>query len=182
MNECILHQHMNINDTMLKIELNKAIIQRYFEAYNNKNQAIFDDIISPDYMDHGQSAYMGSPGRGIAGAKNDLRNSLDKFDDINYTIEAMIASAAYPDLVGTYWKGSLTPNVTTSETLQSSKIINFRGVSIYRIQNGKMAETWHVVEGGPLRILEESRDVKSDNKIKGVDRVGVNVEEIGSGS
>ena len=144
---------MKINDTMSQVELNKAIIQRYFEAYNSKNEAIFDEIISPDYIDHGQSAYMGSPGRGIAGAKNDLKNSLDKFDDINYTIEEMIASEAYPDLVGTYWKGSLTPNATTSETLKSSKIINYRGMSIYRIQNGKMAEMWHVIEGWPSEII-----------------------------
>jgi hypothetical protein len=59
---------MNTNDTTSQIEINKAIIQRYFEAYNNKNETIFDDIISPDYTDHGQSAYMGSPGRGVAGA------------------------------------------------------------------------------------------------------------------
>jgi len=37
---------------------------------------IFDEIISPDYIDHGQSAYMSAPGLGVAGAKNDLRNSL----------------------------------------------------------------------------------------------------------
>jgi hypothetical protein len=152
--KCVLHQYVNINDTTSQIELNKAIIQRYFEAYNSKNEAIFDDIISPDYIDHGQSAYMGgSPGRGIAGAKNDLKNSLDKFEDINYIIEEMIASAAYPDLVGTYWKGSLTPNATTSETLKSSKIINYREMSIYRIQNGKMMEMWHVIEGWPLEII-----------------------------
>ena len=60
--------------------MNKAIIQRYFDAYNNKNETIFDEIISSDYIDHGQSAYMGSPGRGIDGAKNDLRYSLDKLD------------------------------------------------------------------------------------------------------
>jgi predicted ester cyclase len=138
---------MNINDTMSQVELNNAIIQRYFEAYNNKNEAIFDEIISPDYFDHGNS------GRGIAGAKNDLKNSLDKFEDINYTIEEMIASEAYPDLVGTYWKGSCTPNVTTSKTLQSSKIIEYRGVSIHRIQNGKMVETWHVIEGWPSEII-----------------------------
>ena len=141
---------------MSQIEVNKTIIQRYFEAYNNKNEAIFEEIISPDYIDHGQSAYMDSPGRGIAGAKNDLKNSLDKFEDIHYIIEAMIASEAYPDLVGTYWKGSLIPNVTTSKTLQSSKIINYRGVSIHRIQNGKMIETWHVVEGWPLSLLNSS--------------------------
>src|SRR5215212_11375811 len=107
---------------MSQIEMNKAVIQRYFEAYNTKNGEIFDEIIAPDYIDHGQSAYMGSPGIGVAGAKRDLKNSLDKFEDLDYTIEEMIASAAYPDLVGTYWKGSCTPKVTTSETLQSSKI------------------------------------------------------------
>jgi hypothetical protein len=45
---------------------------------------------------------MGSPGRGVAGAKNDLKNSLDKLDDSAYVVEEMIASPAYPDLVGTY--------------------------------------------------------------------------------
>jgi hypothetical protein len=41
---------MNTNDIMSQIELNKAIIQRYFDAYNNKNETIFDEIISSDYM------------------------------------------------------------------------------------------------------------------------------------
>ena len=36
------------------VETNKTIIKRYFEAYNTKNEAIFDEIIGPDYIDHGQ--------------------------------------------------------------------------------------------------------------------------------
>jgi hypothetical protein len=143
---------MNTNSIISQIELNKEIIQRYFEAYNNKNEGIFDEIIAPDYIDYGQSAYMGPPGRGVAGAKHDLKNSLDKLDDLNYVVEAMIASEAYPDLVGTYWKGSLTPKVISSDTRRTNKIINYRGVSIYRIQNGKMVETWHVVDGLPSKI------------------------------
>ncbi|HJR46852.1 MAG TPA: ester cyclase [Nitrososphaeraceae archaeon] len=139
---------MNTNDIMSQIEMNKTIIQRYFDAYNNKNETIFDEIISSDYIDHGQTAYMGSYGRGIDGAKNDLRFSLDKLDDLNYVVEDMIASPAYPDLVGTYWKGTLTPKATSSNQ-QAEKIINYRGVSIYRIQNNKMVETWHVVDRPP---------------------------------
>jgi predicted ester cyclase len=139
---------MNTNDIMSQIEMNKAIIQRYFDAYNNKNETIFDEIISSDYIDHGQTAYMGSPGRGIDGAKNDLRFSLDKLDDLNYVVEDMIASPAYPDLVGTYWKGTLTPKAT-SNNQQAEKIINYRGMSIYRIQNNKMVETWHVIDRPP---------------------------------
>ena len=136
---------MNTDDTMSQVETNKAIINRYFEAYTTKNEAIFDD--------HGQTAYMGSPGRGVAGAKNDLKNSLDKLDDFSYVIEAMIASESLPDLVGTYWKGSLTPKASPpNATHNNNKIINYRGVSIYRFQNGKMMETWHVIDGLPSRI------------------------------
>jgi predicted ester cyclase len=144
---------MITNKTMSQIEMNKAVIQRYFEAYNNKNEAVLDEIIDQEYVDHGQSAYMGSPGIGVTGAKHDLQNSLYKLDDLNYVVEAMIASEAYPDLVGAYWKGSLTPKATYSETQQTSKIISYRGVSIYRIQNGKMVETWHVFDGLPLKLL-----------------------------
>ncbi len=143
---------MNTNDTMSQVvETNKTIINRYFEAYNTKNEAIFDEIIAPDYIDHGQSAYMGSPGSGVAGAKNNLKNSLDKLDDFSYVIEAMIASESLPDLVGTYWKGSLTPKARLPDAPHNNKIINYRGVSIYRIQNGKMIETWHVIDGLPSR-------------------------------
>ena len=130
---------------MSQVETNKAVIQRYFEAYNTKNGAIFDEIIAPDYIDHGQTAFMGSPGRGVTGAKNDLKNSLDKFDDLKYVVDAMIASPPYSDLVGAYWKGSLRPK-STSDTQQSNEIINVRGVSIYRLQDGKMVETWHVID------------------------------------
>jgi len=138
---------------MSQVEHNKAIIQRYFEAYNNKAEAIFDEIIASDYVDHGQSPDLGSTG--ISGAKNDLRNSLDKFEDFNYVIEDLIASEAYPDLVGTYWKGTLTPKAAPSGAEQFNKTINYRGVSIYRFQNGKMAETWHVVDGFPLKYRGE---------------------------
>jgi hypothetical protein len=34
-------------EIMSQIEMNKVVIQRYFEAYNNKNEAIFDEIIAP---------------------------------------------------------------------------------------------------------------------------------------
>ena len=136
---------MDTNESISHVEINKGIIQRYFEAYNNKNETIFDEIISPDYIDHGQSAYMGAPGLGVVGAKNDL-------DELSYVVEELIASPNYPDLVGAYWKGTLTPKATSAHTQQTMKKINYRGISIYRIQNGKMVETWHVVDGWPSNL------------------------------
>jgi hypothetical protein len=65
-------------EIMSQVETNKAIIRRYFEAYNSKNEAMLNEIIGQEYVDHGQSAYIGAPGKGIEGAKNDLRYSLLK--------------------------------------------------------------------------------------------------------
>ena len=92
---------------------------------------------------------MGSPGRGVAGTKNNFKRSLDKLDDFSYVIEVMIASESLPDLVGTYWEGSLTPKASPTDAPHNN---NYRGVSIYQIQNGKMKETWHVIDGLSSRI------------------------------
>jgi predicted ester cyclase len=73
-------------------------------------------------------------------------------DDVSYVIEELIASPNYPDLVGAYWKGTCTPKVTYAHTQQTRKKFNYRGISIYRIQNGKMIETWHVVDGWPTKL------------------------------
>ena len=67
----------------------------------------------------------------------------------------MISLPGYPDLVGAYWKGSLTLKVSTSDTHQTSKIINYRGTGIYRIQNGKMVETCHVVDSCHQKYKKE---------------------------
>jgi hypothetical protein len=64
----------------------------------------------------------------------------------------MIESEAYPDLVGAYWKGTLTPKASSSHSNEINRaIIHFRGISLYRIQNGKMVETWHVSDGLPSK-------------------------------
>ena len=95
---------------------------------------------------------MDAPGLGVAGAKNDLKYSLDKLYELSYVVEELIASPNYPDLVGAYWKGTLTPKATYAHTQQTMKKISYRGISIYRIQNGKMVETWHVVDGWPSNL------------------------------
>jgi hypothetical protein len=77
---------------------------------------------------------------------------LDRLDELNYVVEELIASQNYPNIVGAYWKGTLTLKATSAHTELSRKKINYRGISIYRIQNGKMIETWHVVDGWPTNL------------------------------
>jgi hypothetical protein len=51
---------------------------------------------------------MGSPGRGIDGAKNDLRYSLDRLADLNYVVE------------DTSWRHILEGNIDTKSNLKQS--------------------------------------------------------------
>jgi hypothetical protein len=134
---------------MSQIEKNKAVIKRYFEAYNNKDEAILVEIIDPEYVDYGQSAYMGSPGKGVAGAKHDLENSLNKLDERgrgNGCIRSL------PGSCGCILE-RIIDTKSNLDTPQTNKIISYRGISIYRIQNGKMVETWHVFDGLPMKLL-----------------------------
>jgi hypothetical protein len=89
---------MNTNDIMSEIEMNKAIIQCYFDAYNNKNETIFDEIISSDYIDHGQTAYRGSPGRGIDGPDQFYRPSefLEALSFIRLRNRSILISLSAP--------------------------------------------------------------------------------------
>lgn len=50
-NESMNYSTMNTNGVKSQIEINKEIIQHYFEGYNVRNEAIFDEIIAPDYRD-----------------------------------------------------------------------------------------------------------------------------------
>ena len=55
--------------------MNKAFIQLYFDAYNNKNETIFDEIISSDYIQVVNVSDKGLvilPGCGHAGVINTI--------------------------------------------------------------------------------------------------------------
>jgi hypothetical protein len=78
---------MGINNIMSQMEHNKEIIWSCFEAYNNNDETIFDDMTSSDYLDPCLSAFVGSPVRGVAGAKCELKSSLDKLEDFHYGVD-----------------------------------------------------------------------------------------------
>ena len=36
----------------MSLEDNKAIVRKFIDAYNNRNLELFDELVSPDYVDH----------------------------------------------------------------------------------------------------------------------------------
>ena len=78
-NESMNYSTMNTNGVKSQIEINKEIIQHYFEGYNVRNEAIFDEIIAPDYRDM-VNGLIWTPGTVIAGEKNDYGKKREKYN------------------------------------------------------------------------------------------------------
>lgn len=68
--------------------MNLDVVQRFYDAYNNKDAKIFDEVIADDYVDHGHQP----PGLGVQGARSDQREIAVAFPDARFDIDEMIAA------------------------------------------------------------------------------------------
>jgi len=138
----------------MSLEENKAIVRRFIEAYNKRNLDLIDDFVAPDYVDHTNKV-------GREGLKQLFNMGLTAFPDWHETIEDNIAEGdkvwvrlAY---TGTH-KGEFMGLAPTGKKITS------KGVDIYRIVNGKLAEYWNVTDNvnifkqiGAIEITEKGK-------------------------
>src|SRR5215472_7298160 len=73
---------------MEKSKTNLNVVQRFYDAYNNKREAILNEIIADDYVDYGHQP----PGRGVQGARDDHQDFTRAFEDARFNIDEMFAS------------------------------------------------------------------------------------------
>jgi hypothetical protein len=99
---------------------NKAVVQRFLSAFNDQAPDVFDEIISPDYVDYGHQP----PGRGPQGARDDYNGGRGAFSNVAYVIEDMIGD---------------------EERAASDRSLNVSGISIYVLADGQITETRHEV-------------------------------------
>ena len=119
----------------MSTEDNKAHVRRGFEAVNQKNLAVFDELLTPDVVFHTASTTM----QGLEAYKQFLSMYMTAFPDLHFTIEDMIAEG-----------DTVVARFTTRGTHQG----NFMGIPptgkqgsgtrifIDRIVNGKAVEQW----------------------------------------
>jgi steroid delta-isomerase-like uncharacterized protein len=124
----------------------KAIVRRFYEELWNERQIeIADEIFAPDCVTHqlqSGSEDVGVP-RNAEAIKHHVAGWLAGFEDLRFEVEEMFSEAdkvfsrcvAHGNHTGT-WFG-IRP---------TGKRISIRMVVIHRIQNGKIAEDWVLVE------------------------------------
>jgi steroid delta-isomerase-like uncharacterized protein len=130
----------------MSTEDNKAHVRRGFEAVNQKNLAVFDELLDPDVVFHNASTTM----QGLEAYKQFLSMYITAFPDLQFTVEDMIAEGdrvvARCTTRGTH-QGSLMGIPPTGKQVKSTLIF------IDRIVNGKGVEQWS--NGDDLGLLQQ---------------------------
>ena len=123
---------------------NKVLMARWFEEVWNKGRAdAVDEMLAADGIVHGLSAEAGVPLRGPAGFKPFHETFRGAFPEIQVTVEDMIAEgdkvAARCSVRGTHAGDNLGIAATNAA-------VEFHGMSIIRIADGKIVEAWNTYD------------------------------------
>src|SRR5215467_737879 len=112
-------------------EMKEFVRNHFAEFVNRKNIDIGDVNFAPEFVDHGADVPPGTPA-GPEGAKQYVGGALKKFPDMHVTIEDIIAEG---DKV-------VVRNTWRATNRDSGQKIEFSGIVIWRIAEGKLAERW----------------------------------------
>ncbi|GAB6264642.1 MAG: ester cyclase [Methanothrix sp.] len=123
----------------MSLEENKAVVHRFIEAYNNRRVDLFDDLVTPDYIDHAHQQ------QGLESFKRLFDMAFKAFPDWHENIEDIIAEGdkvwVLVKATGTHTGEWNFSGVTLSPTGEE---VTMMMVFIWRIAGGKLAEGWEV--------------------------------------
>lgn len=119
-------------------DANKNVIRRVFEeVWNKGNVAVADELFTPNYAHHDPST--ADQGHGPEGEKKRANLYRSAFPDLHFTIEEVIADG---DKVVARYSARGTHKGELNGIAPTGKSTNVSGVTIVRIANGKIAESW----------------------------------------
>jgi steroid delta-isomerase-like uncharacterized protein len=125
---------------------NKAIARRVFdEIFNQGKFDVADEIYAKDFVNHGVSRDIG-----LKEDQEAARGWKLAFPDLK---TAVVMEIAEGDLVSVLWTATGTNTGEGNGLPATGKTVHARGITIWRIVNGKIVEEWS--EFDQLRIMKE---------------------------
>jgi predicted ester cyclase len=115
-------------ETNMSTGENKAVVRREQEELwnHNGNLDAAEEIFTPDYVE---------------AAKQEAADFRQGFPDVRSTIEDLIAEG---DKVVARWTSHATHQGEYMGIPPTGREVEFTGISVYRIEAGKIAESWSV--------------------------------------
>lgn len=132
----------------MSTETNKATVRRMLEqVWNGRRVNLIDEFFTEDIESH----VIGFPSSsGLEEARENLTQILDAFPDQQLTIEDEIAEG---DKVVVSWKAHGTHQGDIYGIPATGKKFTNSGMTIYRLENAKIAEQWFI--GDNLGLMQQ---------------------------
>jgi steroid delta-isomerase-like uncharacterized protein len=120
-------------------ETNKELVQRFYEeVWSQGNTQFALEVFADDYVRHDLRPTESAPGgAGQAKIAADFRAA---FPDLVFVPELLIAEGDY---VAARWTASGTHLGSWGTVAPSGERVQFSGVNIFRINEGKVVEIWN---------------------------------------
>jgi steroid delta-isomerase-like uncharacterized protein len=131
----------------MSTETNKALVRRYYdEILNGRRVEVLDELAVTDYQEH-------DPLPGQRGGREGLKDRVTMLIDglaPTFTVEDVIAEG---DRVVVRWTNDATHVGEFLGIPPTGRSCGVAGIDIHRVENGRMAEHWHVVD--QLAMLQQ---------------------------
>lgn len=134
-------------DTMATTtQTNKEIVQRGFDALNNRDRAAFRDLHADDAVIHvfGEDYY------GIDDIIDNQFGFVEAFSDLTYTPETIFAE---DELVGARWTATGTHDGEYEGIEPTGEETELPVMGQFRVEDGLVVEAW--IEADQLRLLQQ---------------------------
>ena len=122
----------------MSIEENKAIVRRFYEEMNQRNLAVFDEMVAADCVYHGMPPELPATRESV---RQMMAATFAAFPDYEFIVEDVIAEgdrvAHLVTEVGTH-QGAFMGIAATGKRVTSSAMY------IVRLTGGMVVETWMV--------------------------------------
>ena len=120
-------------------ELSRRIFE---DVWNRKNLNAIDDLLSVDYIHHDPNSPVAG---GIDGYKQFVNHYMNAFPDAHFTIHDAFTEGQNPEVQNevTRWTVAGTHQGELTGIPPTGRSISVTGISIARIANGKIVESWN---------------------------------------
>ncbi|GAB4348654.1 MAG: hypothetical protein Kow0026_03420 [Oricola sp.] len=121
------------------IELNRRVAEEFLNGTHSPNiedVAVIDRTVVPNVICHG---FPGGEPNDHESYKNFFRVFRQSFTDMDWTVHALVADETY---VSARWEIQATHSGDFAGVKADGRRITFDGMVLYRMENGRIAETW----------------------------------------
>ncbi len=129
-----LMQQLDAVSMTAGLKSNKEVVRRYVDVALNKREFDkFDEVITPSFLGHRGSHVV----RGAEGLKTQMTMFAAAFPDIEFQIDDIVAEE---DKVAVVYTAPSTHQGTFAGIAPTNKRVDWKGIIVYRLENGKVAE------------------------------------------